>query len=116
METKNIRTSINTWLYPLLTFGCLVLIWWFASARGYLSEQFFPTPAAFVTGFREEVASGSLFRDTLASLSRVAAGYAISVVFGVPLGMILGTVLGTRLALLPLMNFLRSLSPLAWIP
>ena len=116
LDTKNIRNSINSWLYPLLTFGSLILLWWLASARGYLSEQFFPTPAAFVTGLREEVASGSLLRDTLASLSRVTAGYAISVVVGVPLGMVLGTVLGARLALLPLMNFLRSLSPLAWIP
>lgn len=116
LDTKHIRNSINSWLYPSLTFGILLLIWWLASARGYLSEQFFPTPAAFVTGFREEVASGSIFRDTLASLSRVGAGYAISVAVGVPLGMILGTVLGARLALLPLLNFLRSLSPLAWIP
>ena len=92
MDTKNIRNSINSWLYPLLTFGSLILLWWLASTRGYLSEQFFPTPAAFITGLREEVAGGSLLRDTLASLSRVTAGYAISVVVGVPLGMVLGTV------------------------
>lgn len=100
----------------MITFGILLAVWAFASNNGYLNEQFFPTPAAVRTAGLETVQSGSLLRDTLASLVRVGIGYGISVVVGLPLGMALGSVALARYALLPLLNFLRSLSPLAWIP
>lgn len=105
-----------SWVLPMITFGILLAVWAFASNNGYLNEQFFPTPAAVRTAGLETVQSGSLLRDTLASLVRVGIGYGISVVVGLPLGMALGSVALARYALLPLLNFLRSLSPLAWIP
>lgn len=87
-----------------------------ASRQGWLSEQFFPTPAAVRDGFLEEWRSGGLVRHVVASLRRVAVGYLLSTAVGIPLGLLLGSALPARQALLPLLNFLRSLSPLAWIP
>jgi NitT/TauT family transport system permease protein len=101
---------------PLATLVVLLAAWAIASRTGALSTQFFPTPGAVKDGFLEEWRSGALLRDTGASLVRVSIGYAISVVAGVPLGILLGSAIAPRLALLPLLNFLRSLSPLAWIP
>jgi NitT/TauT family transport system permease protein len=40
----------------------------------------------------------------------------IAVAFGIPAGIWMGQRLGARLALLPLTNFFRNLSPLAWMP
>jgi NitT/TauT family transport system permease protein len=52
----------------------------------------------------------------VASLFRVGIGFALSVGLGIPSGLLLGQFLGVRTAFLPLINFLRNLSPLAWIP
>ena len=111
-----LRDRIAAVALPAATVALLFAGWAIASGTGWLSSQFFPTPSAVRDGFLEEWRSGGLVRDTLASLGRVLAGYAASVVAGVPLGMLLGARLAPRLALLPLLNFLRSLSPLAWIP
>ena len=40
----------------------------------------------------------------------------MAVAIGIPLGLLMGLRLQARLALMPAMNFFRSLSPLAWIP
>jgi len=101
---------------PLAVFLALGLAWALASNRGWLSEQFFPTPASVRDGFLEEWRSGGLVRHTVASLRRVVLGYLLSTGVGIPLGLLLGSALPARQALLPLLNFLRSLSPLAWIP
>lgn len=55
-------------------------------------------------------------RDTIASLYRVAMGFGAAVVVGVPIGLWLGHSDKARVTLLPFVNFLRALSPLAWIP
>ena len=54
--------------------------------------------------------------DAIASLFRVSAGFLLAVVLGVPAGLLLGHSARAREAFLPLVNFFRSLSPLAWIP
>jgi NitT/TauT family transport system permease protein len=54
--------------------------------------------------------------DCVASLFRVTVGFLLSAVLGIPTGLLLGHSLLARQAFLPLVNFFRSLSPLAWIP
>lgn len=76
----------------------------------------FPSPAMVVAGFGQEVRSGRLFDDLVASLFRVSAGFLLAVVLSVPFGLWLGHHLRARIALLPAVNFFRNLSPLAWIP
>lgn len=109
---------------PLLTLAVLVALWFLAARQGWLVRvtgpgtqiPLFPSPSEALSGAREVVDSGRIFKDTLASLGRVGAAYVLSVGVGVPLGLWLGRVAAAREALLPLLNFLRALSPLAWIP
>lgn len=76
----------------------------------------FPTPGevgkAFAKGFR----SGELMKESWASLWRVAVAYGLSALVGLPLGVVLGRSTPLREALLPIVNFLRAVSPLSWIP
>jgi len=71
-----------------------------------------PAPDAVAEAFRAELASGRLLDDTIASLYGVAWGF----VTAVPLGLVIGRHALTRAALMPWVNFFRSLSPIAWIP
>ena len=68
------------------------------------------------SAFIDELSSGRLLVDTVASLYRVAWGFLTAVVLAVPLGLVVGRSASTRAALLPWINFFRSLSPIAWIP
>ncbi|HTR56031.1 MAG TPA: ABC transporter permease [Kofleriaceae bacterium] len=101
---------------PLVTGLLLLAAWWIASAAGAFPPGTVPSPPTVALAFREELANGRLVADTFASLYRVAWGYLVAVVLAVPLGLVVGRHARTRAALLPWINFFRSLSPIAWIP
>jgi len=94
----------------------LVLIWAALAALRLFPESLFPSPLAVARGLAIELTSGRLVDDCIASLFRVSVGFLLSVVLGVPTGLVLGHSILARQAFLPLVNFFRSLSPLAWIP
>ncbi|KPK75610.1 MAG: hypothetical protein AMJ79_10695 [Phycisphaerae bacterium SM23_30] len=61
-------------------------------------------------------ASGSLFSNTIISLLRVLIGFTLAAVVGVTLGLIMGALLPIRHLLEPLIELLRPLCPIAWLP
>lgn len=90
--------------------------WWSLSLLKVFPESAFPSPPSVARGFVEELRTGRLLTDLVASLFRVTAGFALAVFAGIPAGLWLGRHARGRAALLPAVNFFRSLSPLAWIP
>ncbi|KFE64874.1 ABC transporter permease [Hyalangium minutum] len=106
----------SRWLLPLLAAAVMLLCWGAGSALGLLPVTAVPSPSAVLQCFQEELLSGRLLRDIVASLFRVAVGLSLATALAVPLGLGLGHYRPLREALLPTVNFLRSLSPLAWIP
>lgn len=107
---------MKRFLYPVLTGLVLLAAWWIAWEAGAFPTGTVPSPPAVATAFGEEIASGRLIDDVIASLYRVAWGFTAGVLAAVPLGLVIGRSLATRNALLPWINFFRSLSPIAWIP
>ena len=127
MEACYTRGRMSAWrtrLLPLLTLLILLGAWFFAASRGWLVRPtgpgtqiaLFPSPTETQAGLAEASRDGRLLKDTLASVARVGVAYVLSVLIGVPLGLWLGRMAAAREALLPVLNFLRALSPLAWIP
>jgi len=103
-------------LLALLTPAVLVVVWAVVSSAGLFPPSLFPHPWDVARGVWFEMRSGRLLDDAIASLFRVSAGFLIAVILGVPAGLLLGHSARARAAFLPLVNFFRSLSPLAWIP
>jgi NitT/TauT family transport system permease protein len=108
--------SLKTRFLPALVLLGTLLVWLAFSLLKVFPESVFPSPMAVARGFGEEIGSGRLADDLVASLFRVTAGFALSVFLGIPAGLWLGHRPRTRTALLPLVNFFRNLSPIAWIP
>ena len=75
-----------------------------------------PTPLQAVRAIVELAAKGLLFRYIVASLFRVTWGYLGALAIAVPLGMLLGLWRRGELAMNPMLQLLRPISPLAWIP
>lgn len=108
--------SRATWLLPAGVFLGMLAVWLLVASLHLFPPASFPSPLAVLRGFQEEIASGRMLDDTIASLFRVTTGFVLAVVLALPLGLWLGHSARARLALLPTVNFFRNLSPLAWIP
>lgn len=113
---KHTRRSRTRVVMPVIVLLSLLLLWSVISFFNLFPAYALPTPLAVLKSFREELASGRLFNDMIASLWRVAIGFVLSAVLGIPLGLWLGQHLRAREAFTPMLNFFRFLSPLAWIP
>jgi NitT/TauT family transport system permease protein len=107
---------VKSIVLPVLCGFVLLAVWWIAWAAGMFPTGTVPSPVEVAGAFRAEILSGRLLEDTIASLYRVAWGFITAVLAAVPLGLVIGRHAATRAALLPWVNFFRSLSPIAWIP
>jgi NitT/TauT family transport system permease protein len=103
-------------LLPLLGFAVLVLAWDLSARFSGWNNEVFPGPLRVITALRELMADGVLVRHAVASLYRVTAGFYLAIFCGIPLGIILGRLHNANLFINPLIQFLRPISPLAWIP
>jgi NitT/TauT family transport system permease protein len=79
-------------------------------------SDLFPTPGNVVRGIAELIEKGLLLKYVVASLFRVSWGFALASVIGVPLGLVLGWYSRAFQAFNPLIQILRPISPIAWIP
>ncbi len=109
-------------LLPALTFLVVLAIWSFVNAK---ITSDIPTPAEAWTRAVEVL--GNPFYDAgpndmgigwqvLYSLGRVMAGFALAVIVGIPVGFLMGASRAVHQACYPLVQILRPVSPLAWLP
>lgn len=103
------------WVAPFLVALALLTGWQLLCMMHLLPHTMFPTPTEVWGGLLFEVRSGRMRDDIIASLWRVAVGFGLAVLLGVPFGLWLGRSALGRTALMPAINFLRSLSPIAWL-
>ena len=101
-------------LRPIALIAVLLLLWQFAVTRNPI--HILPTPWAVVLGIGDLLQHGLLFKYVVASLFRVTWGFALAACRRHPLGLIIGWYRRAEMALNPLIQILRPISPLAWIP
>lgn len=98
----------------------LLLIWHLASTLGWVSPVFLPPPSAVVRALWRLLDVGyvdsTLLQHMGASLARVFAALAFSILVGVPAGLVMATSPIGRGLLDPVIEFLRPLPPLAYLP
>jgi NitT/TauT family transport system permease protein len=94
----------------------MLALWELVTRFSGWSNNVFPDPIAVMNSMIELTLNGKLLQNTIASLFRVGIGFSLAVILGIPLGIILGRVEIAKLLFNPLVQFLRPISPLAWIP
>jgi NitT/TauT family transport system permease protein len=80
------------------------------------NSDIFPRPYQVFWGIAELIQRGVLLKYAVASLFRVSIGFTLAVLVGVPSGLLLGWFRPAFLAFNPLIQILRPISPIAWIP
>jgi NitT/TauT family transport system permease protein len=101
-------------LLPFSATAALLIVWFLAAHRQV--SGLFPDPLQVLNGLLELLRRGLLAKYVVASLFRVTWGYSLAVVTAIPLGLLLGWYKRGERALNPLLQLLRPISPLAWIP
>lgn len=108
-------------LYPSLGFLGVILLWWFTAT--FLSELM-PTPLQALLDnrdyanpfFRKGPGNLGLGWLLLASLRRVLIGFALGAAVAIPTGFLIGMSREAMLAINPLIQIFKPVSPLAWLP
>ncbi|OGS12403.1 MAG: hypothetical protein A2234_02890 [Elusimicrobia bacterium RIFOXYA2_FULL_58_8] len=91
-------------------------LWQAAGILGWLNPYLLPPPTEVLRAFREVSADGALLLHIAASLKRVLTGLALSSVTAIPLGVLVSAAPRVRAYFLPLIEILRPIPPIAWIP
>jgi NitT/TauT family transport system permease protein len=99
---------------PLLVAAVFLLAW--DLAVRLTRSDIFPKPFDVLRGIVELARKGLLLKYIVASLFRVTIGFIGAVIVGVPVGLILGWFQRLFFAFNPMIQILRPISPIAWIP
>jgi len=126
------RQRVNVWgrwlakseaiVFPAIGFGGLLLVWWLVATLG---TKLLPTPLealmanidAILTPFHRrgpgDLGIGWLL---LSSLRRVFLGFLLGSIVAIPVGFLIGSSRRAMLAINPIVQILRPVSPVAWLP
>jgi len=99
---------------PLALVAVLVAVWWTTVVQS--GSIIFPTPWDVVLATMELVRLGTLWDHIASSLLRVGAGFLLAAALAIPLGLLMGWFKGVFATLNPIIQILRPISPIAWIP
>ncbi len=100
--------------WPLLATALLLALWHYSVA--WTATKIFPSPLDVKKGIAELIRKHVLWGDIIDSLRRVAIGFGAATVIGIPLGLTLGWYPAANQVVNPLLQILRPISPIAWIP
>ena len=102
------------WLQPLAFIAALLGAWEYGAR--HQTVTLLPGPGAVLLGIGELAQRGLLLKYIVASLFRVTWGFLLAAALAIPLGLAVGWYRRADLALNPLLQIFRPISPLAWIP
>jgi len=103
-------------LVAILSVPAFTGVWELVARSGIVNAVLFPPPSAVAVAVLEWIRSGLFFGDLMASLSRVAAGFAIGAAGGIVLGVLTGRFRLVSSLLSPLFHILRPIPPIAFVP
>jgi nitrate/nitrite transport system permease protein len=112
----------DTFLLPLAGFAGLIAVWW---AIALFRPELMPTPPQALTENLDYIINPFYRRGPgdlglgwllIASLRRVIIGFLIGAAVAIPVGFLIGMSRPAMLAINPLIQVLKPVSPLAWLP
>lgn len=94
----------------------LIILWDLVARYGGFLNSLFPSPKQTIDVIRDLAVSGVLWEHIGVSLIRFGVGFGIAVLIGVLLGTFLGRLPRLWEFVNPVVQLLRPISPIAWLP
>jgi len=119
-ERRKPGEALLPWLLPLAA----LLLWAVLSHGGLVASYLLPSPLQVLSTAGDYVLAplgsapfaGRFWDDAQASLGRVAGGFALAVVSGLPLGLLSGRLTPIKRLLDTFINGVRAVPGIAWLP
>jgi NitT/TauT family transport system permease protein len=100
--------------WPILTAALLLALWHYSVL--WTATKVVPSPLSVEKGLAQLLQRHVLWADIADSLRRVALGFGLAAIIGIPLGLTLGWYPALNQVVNPVIQILRPISPIAWIP
>jgi NitT/TauT family transport system permease protein len=114
-----LRAEIPTAVYAASGAGLIVILmlaWWLSTSLGLVSPIFLPSPASVGREFLRQLQEGILWIDLSASVYRITVGWLISTLFALPIGILMGNFRLFEGLFEPLVDLVRYMPAVAFIP
>ncbi len=107
--------DIRRRILEITSVASAIIIW--EIIAGIINKKFIlPRFSEVVAAFLELVSEGELFRDIITSLNYFAIGMGVAIAVGIPLGIMMGWFKTFDKSVDPIIEVIRPIPPLAWIP
>lgn len=112
----------DVFILPVLGFLGIILLWWIVAL---FNHELMPTPPEALVANLDYILNPFYERGPgnlgigwllLASLRRVLLGFLLGAIVAIPLGFLIGMSKSAMLALNPIIQIFKPVSPLAWLP
>jgi sulfonate transport system permease protein len=110
------RLSLPAWVIGLALPAALALIHEMMALSGAVNLRLLPPPSAIFGAIVDLARSGELWTHALATLTRVAAGFAFGSLAGLAIGAVSGVSPLLRKLVDPLLQAVRAVPSIAWVP
>ena len=114
MKSLNVPGRWEKFVWPFVAFALLLAVWHFAVI--WTATKVIPSPLEVKKGLAELLQEHVLWKDIQDSMRRVAIGFGLAALLGIPLGLTLGWYPEFNRVVNPVIQILRPISPIAWIP
>ncbi|MDD3246701.1 MAG: ABC transporter permease [Methanosarcina sp.] len=112
----NFRKTVEEKGIETLSFVFVITLWQLLANRVVQNKLLLPSFYDVVLAFSVIVKTGLIYTDTMTSLLHFSIGIAAALILGIPLGIAMGWFKAANRALDPIIEILRPIPPLAWIP
>lgn len=128
-EARTAQAAVSSWqvltlsshrYIPWIVAAAVIALWWAITAMHWISQTALPSPEAVWHAFIVVSTTGYsgvlLTTSILYSFGRIVVGFSLAVLIGIPIGFWMASSRWVFLVLDPLLQFLRPIPPLAYIP
>ena len=115
MNASGLRAAFSGVVRYALALGLFALVW-HAAAIWVGKPNTLPRPAEVFVQAVDLVGSGELFNHVASTIRRLIAGFLIACAIGIPVGLAVGLSRTLAQYLTPVVEALRPISGIAWIP
>lgn len=108
----HVSDHVLGWIIP----SCLVILWEILARVGYLPANWLPAPTVVFRTIYQLGVAGDLWKHLGITVARVAVGFLVGASAGTFLGGLTGYLPVARKLLDPMLQSLRSVPSIAWVP
>ncbi|REJ15537.1 MAG: ABC transporter permease [Bacillaceae bacterium] len=112
----DMKKTYEYYILPVVLPLLLVFLWIYLTERELIAPYLIPSPKTVIHTIVQFIEDGTLLQDSWASVKRMLQGFSLAVFFGLLFGVLMGLFARVDQFFAGILNAIRVIPPLAWIP